>query len=709
MKCLRKPPAARAKCLRALPAHRPTRDVESTLGEEGMAARWVLQRPDVSWFNDRGPYGGGSMNASTWAAAVDADDRPFGDRKRALDLLTQVNAGFGGDLLKALTQYPLVATDTGHLLDGWHRLYLWVKSGLPGGPPTLVMVPGKGGLGAIGGPNAPPGTFKQCSCGRAYTKSEWERLPIIGHQVTDDEEGRYDLELRNCPSCDSTIGVERKTHDGQGRALGGGFLTPEREAAFARFQNAVRHVWNKPEFVLPAIALSSEEPGNNRNPGGPPVLASITFNPQGVWAVGNRLLRRAPSYVVRLADRLLVLPAEDQWKILVHEAVHLGHPRHSREFRDLCREKGGTVSEEALDGQGIKAEKKVGNRYQTMRTFQDEREAKRWAQEQQRAEPGSRWRLSLGGTETPGTHEVWYHITDNPRFNLNPAYAPEDNSIAIYSRAGQQGIYLTQDVEKWVNGHNYVRPYVAEFHVDPSVKSQPGAHGRYGGELFIPATLFGKLRLTRVIPIDAYVREEFGEHGWIEAHHETEFDTGKPVARHGRFPNYHYTGPDVRQMSQKQTDAHAARWRAYMKGARGIDLDGLDLTTSTKEGPVFETGRPVTFTALHNNEKAPDFGNRFGQDIEPAGRYYIENENPGDLPRGWEKTTLTFKNPLVLRLSLDQDVYGPQGWKARLVAEYHKKGKALACHLRKLGHDGIVTVDADGYTREIVDLTGVRC
>lgn len=847
VKCLRKPPAARAKCLRALPAHRPTRDVESTLGEEGLAARWVLTRPAVEWFNDRGPYGGGSNTAATWVPKVDADDRPFGDRRRAEALLTQVQQGFGGDLLKALTQYPLVATDTGHLLDGWHRLYLWVKSGLPGGPPTLVMVPGRGGLGAAPGNGKlvfrgitqdehdfivthgyiqsnerycvpgegtcfgadfstaesyvnyghtnpvstghptyviaviagsdiavdrrdgypkvaghvasdrikvayrfnPDGTmergvwspagfssrskpkphpwrkspaqwgarpglgrvsdlctgkdlgrqtwdyscvlpaelkgytirvevgpsgnyvlasvwypghgragqasgvrsgtdfiigesflstkhrgrglgvtlyealfshafnhmgvrrivgalhstsahrvheklaakhglkysaapnvektaaasgeydekwgpygyplagaddprtaiFKQCSCGREFTQAEWESLPVLGHTLTDDADGWYDLELRNCPSCHSTLGVEKKTHDGQGQALSGpgiaapesleaaverfqresgtrctvqgsfkqcavvarhltgrlqhwgfpakdielfdllvplgsgahptwkneerkgrrdfvhhatlvgdriidlagaqfgagvapryyslteasarwreivvpepftgkvleklkglgGMLTPDREAAFARFQDAVRHVWNKPEFVLPVIALSSEEPGNNRNPGGPPVLASITFIPQGVWAVGNRLLRRAPTYMVRLSNRLFALSPEDQWKILVHEAVHLGYPRHSREFRDLCREKGGTVSEEALDGQGIKAEKKVGARYQVVRTFTDEKEATRWAKEQQRAEPGSRWRLSLGGVSgvTPLPPEFW--------------------------------------------------------------------------------------------------------------------------------------------------------------------------------------------------------------------------------------------------------------------------------------------------------------
>jgi len=63
-------------------------------------------------------------------------------------------------------------------------------------------------------------TFKKCSCGRAYTKEQWERLPVLGHTLTDDAEGKYDLELKNC-SCGSTMGVERKTHDAKGQPLMG--------------------------------------------------------------------------------------------------------------------------------------------------------------------------------------------------------------------------------------------------------------------------------------------------------------------------------------------------------------------------------------------------------------------------------------------------------------------------------------------------------
>ena len=138
----------------------------------------------------------------------------------------------------------------------------------------------------------------------------------------------------------------------------------------------------------------------------------------------------------------------------------------------------------------------------------------------------------------------------------------------------------------------------------------------------------------------------------------------------------------------------------------------LGLCTSYEYGTTFQTGRPVRFRFIHNTEKAPNLGSKFGQDIEPHGRYILHNPNPGDLPRKWEAGETEFQKPLVLRMvaSGSDDYYGPQGWKARLSRVFGgRKGKWLTCHLRKLGYDGIVTCDGDAYTREIVDLRPVRC
>lgn len=153
--------------------------------------------------------------------------------------------------------------------------------------------------------------------------------------------------------------------------------------------------------------------------------------------------------------------------------------------------------------------------------------------------------------------ELWYHLTDRAKFRLDPNFKPADNAVAIQDRSGRPGIYLG-DVEKWVNGFGYWRPFVVEVQVDSSVVNDPGVHGRYGGEMFVPASSFGKLAVRRVIPIDAYAREKYGEPGWVEGDLGVEFDTGDPIVRRGqpgwveshrKYKNYRYPGPDVRSMS----------------------------------------------------------------------------------------------------------------------------------------------------------------
>jgi hypothetical protein len=123
-------------------------------------------------------------------------------------------------------------------------------------------------------------------------------------------------------------------------------------------------------------------------------------------------------------------------------------------------------------------------------------------------------------------------------------------------------------------------------------------------------------------------------------------------------------------------------------------------------GAHFETGVPVTFRFLHNTEKSPSVGARYGQDIEPHGRYLLHNPNPKRTPpRSWETGTVTFKSPLVIPLSDDPAaIYGPTGWKAKLQEATGKRGVALSRALAKC-FDGIVTIDVDGGTSEIVDLS----
>lgn len=143
-----------------------------------------------------------------------------------------------------------------------------------------------------------------------------------------------------------------------------------------------------------------------------------------------------------------------------------------------------------------------------------------------------------------------YHITNKANFKLNPNYAPTDNSSSIIDRSGQKGIYLARDVERWVNGHDYMRPFVAEIYADPSVVENDKI-GRWGGEVFVPADQFDKLKINRVMPLDAFAREEYGQHGWFEYSHGHEFDTGNEITAKGYeypFRNYTYD-KDARHMS----------------------------------------------------------------------------------------------------------------------------------------------------------------
>jgi hypothetical protein len=133
------------------------------------------------------------------------------------------------------------------------------------------------------------------------------------------------------------------------------------------------------------------------------------------------------------------------------------------------------------------------------------------------------------------------------------------------------GIYLGQDVERWLNGYGYWRPFVVEVAVDPSVRKDPGVHGRYGGELFVPGASFGKLKVTRVIPLDAYAREAYQDFGWVEDDTGREFDTAALIPPRGAktrrrsLAGYRYTGPDVRDMPLVDARKYAKQVRAFAK------------------------------------------------------------------------------------------------------------------------------------------------
>lgn len=162
---------------------------------------------------------------------------------------------------------------------------------------------------------------------------------------------------------------------------------------------------------------------------------------------------------------------------------------------------------------------------------------------------------------TPVTAASSWHLTDDPNFALDPNRVPTDNTFALEQRTSP-GLYVG-DPEKWFNGSNYVRPYAAEIeHPDEAAQAQ-----RWQGENFIPGEQLGQAQVKRVIPTDEWVREKYGEPGWIEDHHDYAMK-GIPYSDQPKYPNYQYQGPDVRDMTPEQHQWHADRAQQFIEQSR---------------------------------------------------------------------------------------------------------------------------------------------
>lgn len=116
-----------------------------------------------------------------------------------------------------------------------------------------------------------------------------------------------------------------------------------------------------------------------------------------------------------------------------------------------------------------------------------------------------------------------------------------------------------------------------------------------------------------------------------------------------------------------------------------------------------------------NAAKTANFGNRFQQDIEPAGRYFLEADpgvHEGSLPQGWRRFELHFNNPMVIEWNTNPNGgYDDTSWKYVLHKMFKAKGKKLSLKLKAAGYDAIITVrrGPQGWeTSECVDLTVVR-
>lgn len=169
-----------------------------------------------------------------------------------------------------------------------------------------------------------------------------------------------------------------------------------------------------------------------------------------------------------------------------------------------------------------------------------------------------------------GDVDKYLHITDNPHFSPDPNYAPANNTTLGGSMERGLCVSKKEDgVGGWARGYGYMRPYVAEIHVP---KGTDTGEAGYGGERFIKAKDFDKAKVHRVIPIDEHVREHYRRPGWIESHLEKPHDDRKIVTKglgyrdfEEKLPqDYHYSGPDVRDMPSSGHRKHYERWKRFM-------------------------------------------------------------------------------------------------------------------------------------------------
>ena len=149
-----------------------------------------------------------------------------------------------------------------------------------------------------------------------------------------------------------------------------------------------QEVWRNADSVLPRVFLSPEEPASD-------VLASLAYDTHGVRAFGDIIFATRVNYTLRLSARLLVMDDEAVRRILIHEAVHLGHPTHGPEFRQMVRQHGGAVSESSTADGKIQIQAKIGNRYRTVEFADTEAQAETIAREYRTANPGAKVRLQF--------------------------------------------------------------------------------------------------------------------------------------------------------------------------------------------------------------------------------------------------------------------------------------------------------------------------
>lgn len=167
---------------------------------------------------------------------------------------------------------------------------------------------------------------------------------------------------------------------------------------------------------------------------------------------------------------------------------------------------------------------------------------------------------------------------------------------------------------------------------------------------------------------------------------------------------------DLEKISAERAARQAAS-EDYIPPTAEEEAAGIAFSVSSNE-TIPETGKPWSFYHVRNTQKSPKLGARFGQDIEPHGRYMTQSTEASarNLDERFTKGVVTFNAPLVIEFG---GGYGDAtNWKNVISQRFNgKSGKKLSQAIRDAGYDAIVTVEPSSgpkrpaHTSEIVDLS----
>lgn len=217
------------------------------------------------------------------------------------------------------------------------------------------------------------------------------------------------------------------------------------------------------------------------------------------------------------------------------------------------------------------------------------------------------WQHLTGGEKEPMKENtqapvVLYHLTDKPRFKLSNV-TPSLNYTSWDYPEGS-AIYLTDSPEYWWNGHNYIRPFVAEVQCNFDVNPYKA---RFGHEWRIPSSKFPECKVLRVIPTDEWFGEEYG----------STYTTQEERPKGFKFPE------DVREWPIEKARKVSSDVRAWSKREkRGHYAESL------KESPEDAFDIPNKYRFSYTNLDAVAFG------IKPDGTVHVGGQD--DVPEAWD-------------------------------------------------------------------------